>query len=157
VPPFEPICLREIFDSDLPVFYEQQRDPAAADLAGFSPRELEPFMAHWAKIRRDESNQLRTIVCAGQVAGNIVSFVMAGEREVGYWLGREFWGRGIATRALELFVAEVKIRPLSGYALKDNLASQRVLQKCGFQPNGSVTEFSAARNAEVEFLIFKLE
>jgi len=154
---WERIHLREVCEADLPVFYAQQRDPEAVYLADFPARELEPFMAHWARIRTDASNLLRTIVCDGQVAGNIVSFVMDGHQEVGYWLGRKFWGRGIATRALELFVAEVKIRPLSGYVLKDNLASQRVLQKCGFQPNGSVIEFSATRNAEVEFLIFKLE
>jgi RimJ/RimL family protein N-acetyltransferase len=157
MPPSEPIRLREVLDSDLPVFYEQQRDPAANELAGFPPRDLEPFMAHWAKIRTDQTNLMRTILFGEQVAGNIVSFVMDGHQEVGYWLGREFWGRGLATRALEMFVAEVKIRLLYGYVIKDNLASQRVLQKCGFQPAGSVTEFSAARNAEVEFLIFKLE
>lgn len=151
------VLLREIIDSDLPVFYEQQRDPEAAYMAAFPACEWEPFLAHWAKIRANETNILRTILCDGQVVGNIVSFVMDGQREVGYWLGREFWGRGIASRALEMFVAEVKIRPLYGYVVKDNLASQRVLAKCGFAPCGSATEFSAARNVDVEFLIFKLE
>ncbi len=150
------VTLREVRDSDLPIFYEQQRDPEASWLAAFSARGWEPFQAHWAKIRADESNILRAILCDGQVAGNIVSFVMNDQREIGYWLGREFWGRGIASRALAAFLEQVKIRPLYGYIVKDNLASQRVLEKCGFQPCGSLVEFSAVRNAEVEFLVFKL-
>ena len=68
------------------------------------------------------------------VAGSIVSWVdETGERDVGYWLGREFWGRGIATAALQLFLLEVRTRPLYGRAAKDNAGSIRVLEKCGFR------------------------
>ena len=126
------VLLRAVIDSDLPIFYRFQADPVVNQMAGFLARDFDAFMAHWTRIRRDESNILRTILYNGHVAGNIVSFIMERNREVGYWIGREFWGKGIATKALELLLEEVKTRPLYGVALKTNLGSQHVLEKCGF-------------------------
>jgi len=80
----------------------------------------------------EPSNTTRTILCDGQVAGNILSWDAADGREVGYWLGREFWGRGIATRALELLLEELRMRPLYAHVVRHNAASRRVLEKCGF-------------------------
>jgi RimJ/RimL family protein N-acetyltransferase len=127
-----PTLLRPVADSDLHIFYEQQLDPEASAMAVFPSRNKEAFDAHWAKIRADQSVTLRTIIHEGQVAGNIVSWEQAGEREVGYWLGREFWGKGIATEALRQFLEIVPTRPLWAYAAKTNIASRRVLEKCGF-------------------------
>jgi RimJ/RimL family protein N-acetyltransferase len=126
--------LREVVDSDLPVFFEHQRDPEAVRMAAFSSRDHDAFMTHWAKIRREPSNLIRTIVCDGQVAGNIGSWMGDRKRLVGYWIGREFWGRGVATAALAAFVAEVKERPLHAFVAKHNVGSIRVLEKCEFVP-----------------------
>jgi RimJ/RimL family protein N-acetyltransferase len=93
-------------------------------------------MTHWAKIMAEETTFLRTIVCNGQVAGNIVAWQHDGEREVGYWLGKEYWGRGIATAALTQLLHQVKDRPLSAHVARHNVASIRVLQKCGFTITG---------------------
>ncbi len=84
------VHLREVIDSDLPIFYEQQLDPEATQMAAFPSRDRETFMTHWAKIRRGDTNILKTILFDGQVAGNIVSWQQADEREVGYWLGKEY-------------------------------------------------------------------
>ncbi len=89
-------------------------------------------MAHWARIMADDSNILQTILEGDQVAGNIVSWKHVGKREVGYWLGREFWSKGIATQALTLLLQQVATRPLYAHVVKHNRASNRVLQKCGF-------------------------
>jgi len=78
-------------------------------MAAFPSRDHDAFMTHWAKLRREPSNIIRTIVCDGQVAGNIGSGIAEDRQLIGYWIGREFWGRGVATAA---FVAEVKERPL---------------------------------------------
>jgi RimJ/RimL family protein N-acetyltransferase len=51
---------------------------------------------------------------------------------VGYWIGREFWGRGVASEALRQFVAEIEERPLYAYVAVTNVASARVLEKAGF-------------------------
>lgn len=134
------VVLRDVLNSDLPIFYEQQLDPVATEMADFPSRERDAFMAHWAKIMANESGVLRTIVCDGQVAGNIVCWVVDDGREVGYWLGREFWGKGIATQALREFLVVVKERPLWGYTAGHNVGSQRVLEKCGFERTDRATD-----------------
>lgn len=126
------IQLRDVLPDDLPIFYEQQRDPAAAQMAAFPMREREPFMAHWAKILCNDQGLKQTILAGGQVAGNIVCYDQDDKREVGYWLGREYWGRGVATRALELLLEQVPDRPLHAHVAKHNRGSIRVLEKCGF-------------------------
>lgn len=94
------VCLRAVEDRDLDVFFAHQAEPEAVETAAFPARGKEQFMAHWAKIRADGTNVLRTIVADGAVAGNIVSWEQDGQRLLGYWIGREHWGRGIATQAL---------------------------------------------------------
>jgi RimJ/RimL family protein N-acetyltransferase len=128
------LVLREVVDSDLPIFFENQRYPDAVWMAAFCSRDHDAFMTHWAKLRREPSNIVRTIVCAGQVAGNIGSWIAGDRRLIGYWIGREFWGRGVATAALAAFVGEVKERPLHAFVAKHNIGSIRVLEKCEFVP-----------------------
>jgi RimJ/RimL family protein N-acetyltransferase len=127
------IALRDVIDSDLQIFFKHQREPEANQMAAFPSRNRETFMAHWSKIRKDKSNLMKTILYHGQVAGNVVSFIMDGQREVGYWVGRDFWGRGLATKALKIFLEIEEKRPLYGVVAVHNIASQRVLEKCGFE------------------------
>src|SRR5690242_12063767 len=129
------VVLRDVIDSDLPIFFEHQRDPEAVQMAAFPSRDYEAFITHWAKLRRNPSNIIRTIVGDGQVTGNIGSWIAEGRRLIGYWIGREFWGRGVATAALAAFVAEVKERPLFAFVAKHNVGSTRVLEKCQFVPS----------------------
>ena len=102
------VMLREVLADDLPIFFEHQLDPTATRMAAFSSRDRDSFMAHWTKILADETIYKKTIMFDGQVAGNIVSWGHSGEREVGYWIGKEFWGKGITSRALSLFLNYVK-------------------------------------------------
>jgi RimJ/RimL family protein N-acetyltransferase len=132
--------LREVVESDLPVFYEHQRDPETAAHAAFPPRDHDTFMAHWARILANDSVVTRTVVADGEVAGNIGCWEQDGRRLVGYWLGREFWGRGLATQALAELLGIVDTRPLHAYVAKENAASIRVLEKCGFVQVGQETE-----------------
>lgn len=119
-------------EDDLPIFFEHQRDPVANRMAAFPPRERDAFMTHWGSILRDASVIVRTIELDGNVAGNVVLFGFERRREVGYWIGREFWGRGVATRALSAFLQEVEERPIYAGVAETNVASIRVLEKCGF-------------------------
>jgi RimJ/RimL family protein N-acetyltransferase len=124
--------LRDVLVSDLPAFFEQQADPEATAMADFPARDRESFDAHWERILADPSLGKKTIVFEGQVAGNVVSWVQDGRRLVGYWLGKEFWGKGLATQALGELIEELDTRPLYAYVAKTNIASIRVLEKCGF-------------------------
>jgi RimJ/RimL family protein N-acetyltransferase len=106
-------------------------------MAAFPARDRDAFEAHWARVRADETCVARTIVVDGEVAGNIGSFVRDDAREVGYWVGRDYWGRGVATAALALFLEEVEPRrPLGAGVALGNDGSMRVLEKCGFRRVG---------------------
>jgi RimJ/RimL family protein N-acetyltransferase len=126
------VGLRNVEDDDLDVFFVQQADPVATEMAAFPARDKEQFAAHWARVRANDTLTLRTIVADGAVAGNIGSWPDGGLRLLGYWIGREHWGRGVATRALARFVAELSIRPLHAHVAVHNVGSIRVLEKCGF-------------------------
>ena len=82
--------------------------------------------------RRQGSITKKTILSRGQPAGYLVCFERSGERQVGYWIGKEFWGKGLATRALTALLGIVAVRPLHARVAKHNLASLQVLTKCGF-------------------------
>jgi RimJ/RimL family protein N-acetyltransferase len=150
------VQLRDVIESDLPIFFDQQLDPDATRMAAFPSRDREAFMAHWTKILRDETVTLKTILFAEQVAGNVVSWQQGDEREVGYWLGKEYWGKGIATQALAEFLSCVTARPLVAHVVKHNIASIRVLEKCGFVITGESKGFSDANGEDVEGLILML-
>jgi|GEM_PF-202656 len=126
------VSLRDVASADLPIFYAHQQDPEATQRAGFPARDWEAFSAHWARILADGSLIKRTVLASGQVAGNMVCYPEEGEYLVGYWLGREFWGRGVATAALRAFLDSLPLRPLTAYVARHNGASRRVLEKCGF-------------------------
>lgn len=134
------VRLRDVTESDLPIFFEHQLDPDATRMAAFPARGRETFMAHWAKILGDATVIKQTILFDGHVAGNVVCFGPAGEREVGYWLGRQYWGKGVASRALSHFLGHVTARPLYAHVARHNRASIRVLEKCGFTVRGEDTQ-----------------
>ena len=145
-------------EDDLPIFFEHQRDPEANRMAAFTakdPEDREAFQAHWAKIRADDTIENRAILWDGRVVGHVSKFEAFGEPEVTYWIGREYWGQGIATQALSAFLGEVKTRPLYARAAQDNAGSRRVLEKCGFTIYGSDRGFANARDAEVDEVLFR--
>jgi RimJ/RimL family protein N-acetyltransferase len=150
------IRLREVTDDDLPIFFEHQRDPEANQMAAFPARARDAFMAHWAKIRGDEALTTRAILLDGQVVGNIGSWEHDRKRLVSYWIGKSYWGRGVATRALSAFLGVVKARPLYAYVAKHNIGSIRVLEKCGFTVCREETEPLDPPRDGVEELVFKL-
>jgi RimJ/RimL family protein N-acetyltransferase len=151
------IQLRDVFEDDLPVLFEHQLDPEANRMAAFTPRDEKAFTEHWAKILADPAVDKKTILFGGRVAGNILSFERSGKREVGYWIGREFWGQGIATQALARFLTQVSERPLWALVAKCNPASLRVLEKCGFAIVGESSGSPGARGPVVDELILKLD
>ncbi len=150
------VVLRDVTEEDLPAFFEHQRDPDANQLAAFPARDREAFFAHWTKILGDATVVKKAILFDGSVAGNVVSWEQSGEREIGYWLGKSFWGKGIATAALSEFLGHEAIRPLFAHVAKHNAASIRVLEKCGFTVVGEDKEFSKLGDSPVEGLVLKL-
>ena len=154
--------LREVMDIDLPIFYQQQLDPDANFMVAFTSRDpanRKAFDAHWKRVLANETGIVRTIVVMGETAGYVLSYEEEpGKPEVGYWLGKEYWGRGLATQALGEFLENVNTtRPIHARVAKDNLASRRVLEKCGFRVIGKNIGYANARGEEIEELILTLD
>lgn len=153
------LLLRDVIDADLPIFFDHDRDPDAARMAAFTrkdPHDRAAFDAHWARIRKDPTIVIKTITVDGRVVGNVATFVMFGDREVTYEIGKADWGKGYATRALTQFLALLTERPLHARAAKDNAGSLRVLAKCGFVVVGADKGFANARGCEVEEVVLRL-
>jgi RimJ/RimL family protein N-acetyltransferase len=151
------VRIRDVMASDLPVFFLQQRDPAALRMAAFPSRNEKDFVAHWRGILANPHVVKRTIVHGRKIAGNMVGFEQSGKTLVGYWLGREHWGKGVATRALAQFLRIVHRRPVYAFVAKRNGASLRVLQKCGFTIVSEGIGAPDADGAPVEELALVLE
>ncbi len=127
------MILRNVTDEDLPIFFEHQRDPEALRMAAFPSRERDAFMTHWRTNVLRPENVTRTIVMGHVVVGYISSWEQDGKRLIAYWMGREHWGKGLATRALSEFLVLEPTRPLHAWVAVHNIGSIRVLEKCGFQ------------------------
>ena len=126
------VSLRNVESNDLLRLWEFQLDPESNQLAVTIPRSVEAFDAHWETALRNPDVTAKAIIVGEVLVGCISCFKEDGLDVVGYWLGKEFWGRGIASRALELLLIEVAIRPLHARVATSNGASLRILQKCGF-------------------------
>lgn len=150
------VQLRNVIEDDLPIFYEQQCDSEALRMAAFAHRESAAFLAQWKKILSDETVSARTILAGDQVAGNIVSWACAGQQLVGYWIGRNYWGKGVATQALRAFLGIVHARPLRAHVARHNIASIRVLEKCGFAISDQATAALCPPGDGIEELVFML-
>lgn len=153
------VTLRAVLPTDLPDFFESNRDPVAVHMAAFTaadPDNRAAFDAHWSRILANESVLIRSIVVNGRLAGNVSSYQGESGPEVSYWLGREFWGRGIATAALAEFLRHQPQRPIYARVAADNLASLAVLRKCGFTIVGQGRGYANGRRAEIDELLLRL-
>jgi len=154
------LSLRDVAEDDLPIFFEQQLDPDANYMAAFTakdPANRDAFADHWDRILADSTVLIKTLVFDGQVAGYVLSYEESGKPEVSYWLGKAYWGQGIATQALRAFLAQAnQTRPMAARVAKDNVGSLRVLEKCGFTIVGQAKGFANARGEEIEEWVLEL-
>jgi ribosomal-protein-alanine N-acetyltransferase len=78
--------------------------------------------------------------------------------EVGYWLGRAFWGRGIATSAVEAVCSyafdELGLRRVFATPITWNPASFRVLEKAGFEREGIMRNASFKDGTLTDMALF---
>ena len=154
------LVLREVEDRDLNVLFEHWTDRDAIRMAAFTSQDQNDrtaFERRWARLRSDVSTTNRVVEIDGRVVGQIASFDLEGHREVTYWIGREDWGRGIATRALQELLQVEATRPLYARAASDNAASIRVLTKCGFRPAGKGRGFAHGRNEDTDEVVLRLD
>lgn len=152
--------LRAPAESDLDALFVWESDPRAVRMAAFTranPSDRAAFEARHERIRDDPSATLLAIDEDGELAGTVGSFWMEGEREVTYWIAPARWGQGIASRALQAFLAIERTRPIYGRVADHNVASAKVLARAGFVEVGSETAFAAGLGAEIVERSYRLD
>ena len=152
--------MREVRDEDLAALFNQWADPVAARMAAFTApdhMDRDAFERRWTRLRAAEGVINRAIVVEGEVVGTIGSWGDPDDREVTYWIGRAYWGKGIATCALDAFLAVDPTRPLHARVAHDNVGSRRVLEKCGFRVIATERGFAESRSGEIEEFVLRLE
>ncbi len=105
----------------------------------------------------DQRGQILAIEVDGAIAGGIAVEPLEDERSgtalFGYWLGRAYWARGIATEAARIlsdFALQSRdLRRLEATVFPPNVASARVLEKCGFTFEGRSPQLYLDRSGAV--------
>jgi RimJ/RimL family protein N-acetyltransferase len=154
------VSLRPLEDRDLDTIFQQVTDPESILMAAFTTEDWSDrraFLDRMSRLRSDPSLWHRVIDVDGAVAGTIGSFRINDQREVTYWVDRAHWGKGIASAALQLLLAEIAERPVFARAASDNVGSLRVLEKAGFRRVGVNRGFAAGRGEEIEETILRLD
>lgn len=155
----EDIKLRPTETAVLDILFQFQLDKEGGYLAAFmskDPTDKAAYLAKYIKLLNDPTINNQTIVLDEIIVGSVAKFIMEDEAEITYWIDRKFWGKGIATKALTALLAIETIRPIFGRVAFDNVGSQKVLEKCGFEKIGNDRGFANARQAEIEEYIYKL-
>ncbi|HNJ14246.1 MAG TPA: GNAT family N-acetyltransferase [Anaerolineales bacterium] len=128
------ILLRPVIETDLPILFQQQLEPEAVAMSAYPAKDRGEFMRHWEGILKNKNVTARTIVYKEKIAGHIICWKEGKyEQRIGYWIGKEFWRRGIASAAVAEMLLLIKIRPLFAEVANHNTASKRVLEKNGFE------------------------
>ncbi len=154
------ITLRPTVLSDLEILFEFQTDVEAGYLAAFMPKnpnDKEAYISKYTKLLADPSINNQTILLNQRIVGSIAKFVMQGDTEITYWIDKPYWRKGIARKALAMFLEIVTMRPIYARVAFDNVGSQKVLEKGGFLKIGTDRGFANARQMEIEEFIYKLE
>jgi RimJ/RimL family protein N-acetyltransferase len=154
------ITLRTLTDSDLDSLFVWESDPRAVQMAAFTradPSDRSVFDAHYERIRNDPSCTLLAIDDDAEFVGTMGSYWMKGEREVTYWIDPSRWGQGLASRALQAFLAIETTRPIYGRVADHNVASAKVLARAGFVEVGSDRGFASGVGAEIVERIYRLD
>ena len=153
------VSLRPLEDRDLDAIYRQVTDPESIWMAAFTPEDQtdrDAFLDRMSRVRANPTASNRVIEVDGVIAGTIASFRIEDQLELTYWVDRTLWGKGIASAALQLLLAETAERPVYARAASDNVGSLRVLEKAGFRRIGVDRCFARGRGEEIEETILQI-
>ena len=151
----ERILLRPWREEDAEALYRHASDPEVGPRAGWSPHKsvdesrniIRTLFANdhtWAIVQKESREPIGCICYYTPDESNIGIF--PNDAEVGYWVARPYWNRGIATEALKLLIdycfRQRGFRTLWADYFPDNQASGRMMQKCGFHDTGQLNHCS---------------
>lgn len=130
----------------LPAIQELAADPAIGALSNV-PSPYPPDGAMQFLQRANEGRQNQTLYAFAVVAEegpcvgvcSLMGVSLAGTAELGYWIGKPYWGQGLATQAGHLVLTyafqSLNLHLVKAACLQRNMASARVLEKLGFRLN----------------------
>lgn len=143
------ILLRAWQEEDAGALFKYAQDPEVGPRAGWPPhksvedsleviRSVFSSEGMWAVIWRETGEP---IGCVGYLPASASNLSISDdEAEVGYWIARPYWNKGICTEALRLVIEycfeQKGFRVLWGDYFPENPASGKVMQKCGFKDTG---------------------
>ena len=153
------VTLRPLVASDAEFVFAMMRDPASVAMVGFTIPDLDraTFDPWFENLRSSPDIRSFAVLDEEALAGVAAVYNLATAPEVTYWIDRAQWGRGIASRALELMVVEVPVRPLIAGAGADNAASLAVLHRSGFREFTRERAMALGRGVEMEAVRLRLE
>ena len=161
----ERLLLRGFRPRDAPAVQEHCGDRDVARMLSRVPHPYSLDMAvRWIASQGAASSSGGEIdFCIEQDGGAVGAVALrrtaAGTFELGYWLGKAWWGKGFATEAVRHAVRfafeELGADRLTSGHFLDNPASGRVLEKCGFSYTGQSMEHSEARGAAAAHMNFQ--
>lgn len=143
----ENLALESLKSEHLDALFALKNDPEVLRwVPGVYPLDREAFGKKYLRWLQGPSLQDGSfvILSGAEILGEVAYFHREGREgcELGYFVGRSWWGRGIASTALRLCLINMRGFGLSGlvYAshAPENLASGRVLEKAGFERAGEV-------------------
>lgn len=132
----------------------------------FFPYPYTPRDAHsWVRSNKSyqQPNNL-AIEINGQAVGNI-GFTVKDDiyrynAEIGYWLGEEYWGRGIMTEAMAIMTGYIfgnfQVNRIFACVLYGNIGSMRVLESAGFRREAILRQAANKNNQYLDEYIFGL-
>lgn len=115
-------------------------------------------------ITKDKTILYRAIEIKGEAVGGIGVSVqkdyMRKNAELGYWLGEDFWGLGIITRAIieivQLSFNKFDINRIFATPFETNYASHRVLEKTGFKLEARFKKIVVKNGEVLDLLVYAI-
>jgi len=145
----EKVSLRKLKLSDAPVLYKYAKDPAVIRTTLLpSPYKFEHATQFIRKsFYAAKKNRWHVFAVVGKTSGEVIGVTgihkidsLSKKAEIGYWIGKKHWGNGFATEAVAVVLPfcfrTLKLRRLYACTLGNNVASNKILLRNGFKPEG---------------------
>lgn len=156
------LVLRPLSDADAPRIAQLGSDWDVASMTARMPYPYTQEAAHQWIGEIDPGEEVYGIELHGELIG-VTGFTPAEDglsAEVGYWLGKDYWGSGYATEAARAVIDHCFSREgfsfLTCGHFADNPASARVIRKLGFAETGSGHWWCEARRLEILAVRYEL-
>lgn len=151
------VSIRQMVEADFKVLFEYQLDESSNEMAGTYARSWLNFERHWTAAISDPSINSKVILADDALVGLVGCFLAGDQLQVGYWITKTHWGRGIASIALSQLLKEVDRRPIYAEVACKNVASYRVLEKNGFVNVGRSHSSETERYRECDTFVMRLD